>query len=197
MDKWEQIRNLYFNDRLTQRQIARTLGINPRTVKRYIINSDAPRYERTVPYSSIIEPFKDEIGWMIESTEGDVFATVIYDKLTSREGSAEFPRYDGSYATLWRYVRKVKEKFKPKEAYLRIETPPGFDAQCDWGKVDLIISGEPVRLSLFVLTLSYSRFKFARLFTLERQECFFTGHVKAFSYFGGVPPFPPNLAEKG
>ena len=34
---------------------------------------------------------------------------------------------------------------------------------------------------------AFSRFKFARLFTLERQECFFTGHVEAFSYLGGVP----------
>jgi len=53
--------------------------------------------------------------------------------------------------------------------------------------VDLIISGSPLRVSLFALTLSYSRYKFARLFFLERQECFFTGHVEAFSYFGGVP----------
>jgi transposase len=148
---------------------------------------DGPQYERRVSYSSILDPFKDEINRMIESTDGDVFATVIYDKLKSREGTAEFPRYDGSYATLWRYVRPLKEQLKPKEAYLRIETPPGFDAQCDWGKVDLVINGETVRLSMFALTLSYSRFKFARLFILERQECFFTGHVDAFSYFGGVP----------
>ena len=154
MEKWEQIRNLYFNGRMSQRQIARTLGIHRNTVKRAIGMRGGPQYERRVSYSSILDPFKDEINRMIESTDGNVFATVIYDKLTSREGSAEFPRYDGSYATLWRYVRPLKERLEPKEAYLRIETPPGFDAQCDWGKIDLVINGGSCRLSMFALTLS-------------------------------------------
>jgi transposase len=187
VEKWEQIRNLYFNDRMTQRQISRTLGVSRPTVKRAISTSGGPRYERTAPYESLLDPFKDEIRHMVESTNGDIFATVIYDKLSSREGTLETPRYDGGYQTLYRYVRELKEQLRPKEAFLRIETPPGFDAQCDWGKVDLIISGSPLRVSLFALTLSYSRYKFARLFFLERQECFFTGHVESFSYFGGVP----------
>ena len=187
MENWEKIRNLYFNERMTQRQIARTLNISRPTVKRAISMSGGPRYERTVPYESVLDPFKDEICHMVESTNGDIFATVIYEKLSSQEGTRETPRYDGGYQTLYRYVRFIKEQLTPKEAFLRIEPPAGFDAQCDWGKVDLIISGSPLRVSLFALMLSYSRYKFARLFFLERQECFFTGHVEAFSYFGGLP----------
>jgi transposase len=187
LEKWEEIRKLYFNDRMKLRQISRTLGVHRDTVKRAILSSGGPRYERTVPYSSILEPFKGEIRQIIEETNGDILATVIYEKLSHREETVVTPRYNGSYSTLWRYVKGVKEQLKPKEAFLRIETPPGFDAQCDWGKVPLVINGESIRLSMFVLTLSYSRFKFARLFTFERQECFFPGHVEAFDYFGGVP----------
>jgi transposase len=178
---------MYFNDGMKQRQIARALGINPRTVKRALEMSGGPRYERTVPYSSILAPFKDEIQRIVEESKGDIFATVIFQKLSQREDTPLAPRYTGSYPTLYRYVREVKEQLNPKEVYLRIETPAGFDAQCDWGKVDLLLGGEAKRLSMFVLTLSYSRFKFARLFFLERQECFFQGHVEAFEYFDGVP----------
>jgi len=187
MEQWATIRDMHFNDRLSQRQIASTLGINPRTVKRAICMPGGPKYERKVPHGSILAPFKDEISQIVEETDGNIFASVIYDRLSSRAGTEESPRYDGSYLTLCRYVKQVKEQLKPREVYLRIETPAGFDAQCDWGKVFLVINGEEKRLSLFDLTLSYSRFKFARLFSLERQECFFTGHVEAFEYFGGVP----------
>ena len=187
VEQWATIRDMHRNDRLSQRQIASTLGINPRTVKRAICMPGGPKYERQVPYGSILAPFKDEIRQIVEGADGNIFATVIYDRLSRRAGTEESPRYDGSYLTLCRYVKTVKEQLKPKEVYLRIETPPGFDAQCDWGKVRLRINGEEKRLSLFVLTLSYSRFKFARLFLLERQECFFTGHVEAFEYFGSVP----------
>jgi len=187
VDLWTKIRNLYYNERMSRRQIARTLGVHRQTVKRALEMSGGPRYERTAPYTSILAPFKDEIQQMVEDANGDIMATVIQDRLSQREDTPLAPKYQGSYPTLCKYVCSVKEKLNPKEAFLRLETPPGFDAQCDWGKVDLFLGGEEKRLSMFVLTLSYSRFKFARLFFLERQECFFQGHLEAFEYFGGVP----------
>lgn len=57
VELWTLIRNLYFNERMSQRQIARTLGIDPRTVKRAIEMRGGPRYERTAPYTSILDPF--------------------------------------------------------------------------------------------------------------------------------------------
>jgi len=43
------------------RQIAKTLGINRRTVKKAITTRGGLRYHRTVPYVSILDPFKTEI----------------------------------------------------------------------------------------------------------------------------------------
>ena len=187
VDKWTEIRNLYYNCRMSQRQIARALGVSRPTVKRALETRGGPRYERTVPYTSILDPFKDEIQQMVEAANGDILGVLIYEELSQREETALVPKYNGSYPTLCRYVREVKEQLYPKEAFLRIETPPGFDAQCDWGKVDLVVGGEDKRLSMFALMLSYSRLRFARLFVKERQECFFQGHVEAFQFFGGVP----------
>jgi len=128
-----------------------------------------------------------EPSQMVLKSQGKIQATVIYEYLSQREDTAILPQYRGSYENLARYVHQLKQQLTQPEAFLRIETPPGLDAQCDWGKVELVIGGQPMRLSMFVLTLSYSRFRFARLFFTERQECFFTGHKEAFEFFGGFP----------
>ena len=43
----------------------RTLGVHRSTVKRAITRGGGPRYKRTTPYTSILDPFKTEIGQMI------------------------------------------------------------------------------------------------------------------------------------
>jgi len=187
MDRWTEIREMYYTKRMSQRRIARTLGVHRTTVKRAIETRGGSHYERNTPYGSMLDPFKVEIRQMLEASKGDIPVTVIYEHLAQREDTVDSPRYHGSYENLWRYAREVKADLYPKEAYLRIETPPGLDAQCDWGKVDLVVDGVPSRVSMFVLTLSYSRLAFARLYSLERQECFFDGHLCAFEYFDGVP----------
>lgn len=187
VETWTQIREMYFIKGMSMRKIAKTLGVNRRTVKRAIEVRGGPRYERSAPYPSLLNPFKWEIHQMIESTHGEILATVIYQRLICRQVTSLTPRYRGSYETLLRYVREIKQQLKPKEAFLQIETPAGFDAQCDWGKVDLVIADKAQKVSMFVLKLSYSRYRFACLFFLERQECFFEGHIQAFKFFEGIP----------
>ena len=169
------------------RQIGRELSLNYRTVKRAIESETPAVFSHRKVYKSILDPFKVEIGQMLESTQGGVMASVIYEKLSHREESVSQPRYSGSYDTLWRYVRELKTRWVKKEAYLQLETPPGYDAQCDWAEVNLRIADVETRVFLFVLKLSYSRYGFAKLYSVQRQECFFDGHLSAFEYFGGVP----------
>lgn len=187
VEQWTQIREMYYTQHMSQRRIARTLGVHRSAVKRAIETRGGPRYQRSTAYKSILDPFKVEICQLLESADGDIPITVIYEHLAQREDTPQSPRYHGSYENLWRYAHEVKSQLHPKEAYLQIETPAGLDSQCDWGKVDLVISGEPKRVSIFVLTLCYSRLSYAKLYFLERQECFFDGHCDAFEYFKGVP----------
>ena len=111
---------------------------------------------------------------------------MIYRNLCERSELGELPRYTGSYDTLWRYVRQLKVELSPREAFLELETPAGFDAQCDWCKVPLKIADKQIELSMFVLKLSYSRYRYARLYCMERQECFFDGHLRAVIAIGGL-----------
>ena len=74
------------------------------------------------------------------------------------------------------------------EAYLRLRTLPGEQAQVDWGHFGHLQIGRAKRpLMAFVMVLSYSRRIFLRFSLNARMDSFLRGHVLAFAAFGGVP----------
>jgi transposase len=75
----------------------------------------------------------------------------------------------------------------PAEAYLRLRTLPGEQAQVDWAHFGWLQIGRARRpLMAFVMVLSYSRMVFLRFFLDARMDSFLCGHVQAFAAFGGV-----------
>lgn len=92
-----------------------------------------------------------------------------------------------SYSSVKRFIR---EHLQPKGPRLtvRMETPPGRQAQVDFGQVEVAFTdGSRRRLWAFLLTLSYSRHRFVRF--VERQDVatWIDCHVRAFEFFDGVP----------
>ena len=83
----------------------------------------------------------------------------------------------------------ARHRPRPKaEAYLRLRTLPGEQAQVDWGHFGHLQIGRARRpLMAFVMVLSYSRRVFLRFFLDARIEAFLTGHALAFEAFGAVP----------
>jgi transposase len=78
---------------------------------------------------------------------------------------------------------------RPKaEAYLRLRTLPGEQAQCDWAHFGHLMIGRARRpLMAFVLVLSFSRHIFLRFFLDARMENFLRGHLGAFAGWNGIP----------
>ena len=77
---------------------------------------------------------------------------------------------------------------KPAEAYLRLKTLPGEQAQVDWGHFGKIRIGLAERvLMAFVMVLSWSRKIFLRFFLDQKTHSFLRGHVAAFAAFKGCP----------
>jgi transposase len=73
------------------------------------------------------------------------------------------------------------------EAYLRLRTLPGEQAQVDWAHFGHLQIGSAKRpLMAFVMVLSYSRRIFLRFSLNARMDSFLRGHVLAFAAFGGV-----------
>jgi len=82
---------------------------------------------------------------------------------------------------------------RPKaEAYLRLRTLPGGQAQVDWGHFGHLEAGRARRALMgFVRVLSWPRQIFLRFFLGAHMENFLRGHVGAFAAWGGVPKTLP------
>ncbi len=89
------------------------------------------------------------------------------------------------------HFRDMVVRHRPRpaaEAYLRLATLKGEQAQVDWacfGKVKIGNAERP--LYGFVIVLSWSRQIFLKFYTGMVTENFLQGHVDAFTAWGGVP----------
>jgi transposase len=94
------------------------------------------------------------------------------------------------YAGSVNQLRRVVAELRPpqREAFLRLRTFPGEQAQADWAHFGEVTLGRARRrLSGFVLTLSYSRALWVEFFLDQSLENFLLGHVHAFQDWGGAP----------
>jgi transposase len=101
-----------------------------------------------------------------------------------------------SYQAVWRFLRH-QQPASP-ETFVRVEVPPGSEAQVDFGYAGLTIDPATNALRktwVFVLVLSHSRHRYAELVFDQRVETWLLCHAHAFACFGGVPAriVPDNL----
>jgi transposase len=89
------------------------------------------------------------------------------------------------------HFRHLVAALRPRpaaQAYLRLRTLPGEQAQVDWGHFGYLQIGRARRpLMAFVMVLSYSRRIFLRFFLDARMDSFLRGHVEAFTAWSGSP----------
>ena len=89
------------------------------------------------------------------------------------------------------HFRDIVRELRPKpvrEAFLRLSTLPGEEAQVDWGAFGKLKIGEAEhRLLAFVMVLSYSRRIFFQFYLGDDTANFLRGHVRAFEHFQAVP----------
>ncbi len=93
------------------------------------------------------------------------------------------------YSTIKRYLRS-EFSFGKTKATVRIETPPGLEAQVDFGYAGLMYDPEADRKRrtwAFIMTLSSSRHKFVRFVFRQETDMWLDCHERAFAFFGGVP----------
>jgi len=164
---------------LTQRQIARKLGISRNTVKKYIERGRCSEPNGSkIKRKSLLDPFEGNVAaWLDEDLEYK--ATWIYDRL----GAIGF---SGSYEIVKRAVRTIKEE-RQRIAYMRFETEPGFQSQVDFGEFQVENADGTIRkLYLFSMILGYCRKIYAEFIERCDLVSFLDCHIHAFDYFGGV-----------
>ena len=173
--KRAEIRRLFYAEHWRIGTIASELGLHPATVRAALETARFNR--RIVVRASRLDPFIDFIVLTLGQYP-KLRATRIHEMITARG-------YEGSEVQTRRLVRRLRPR-PVAEAYLRLRTLPGEQAQVDWGHFGKIQVGRAQRpLSAFVMVLGWSR-AIHVLFTLDQtMESFLRGHVEAFSYFGG------------
>lgn len=157
--------------------IARELGIARNTVKKYLNQDDLkPKYVRTSPRPSKLDPFKVYINQRIEDAKPDwIPAAVLFQEIVELG-------YTGKIRILSSYISQFKPAPKA-DPVVRFETAPGVQMQVDF---TVIRRQKPV-LKAFVATLGYSRATFVHFYEHERSEAWLDGLRRAFDFFGGVP----------
>src|SRR5262249_53436075 len=95
--------------------------------------------------------------------------------------------YQGSYRSVLRFVRAhyPRPRLRP---FRRVETPPGAQAQVDWGEfADLDVGRGPRKLYAFVMVLSHSRKAVLVWSQGMDQLSWHDAHNGALRRLGGVP----------
>lgn len=177
---------------LNQSQVARHVGVNVKTVKRYW-NLDSTGYAGLVvagtEHKSQLDQFKDFISeWLREYP--DLSGAQIHDWLKER-----YDGYKGSERSVRRYVAKLRRSLglqkKPVERqYQAVPDPPyGQQLQVDFGEqVIRKAGGGTIKLRVIAAVLANSRYKWAfwsdkpftsRSLVAALQEC--------FQFLGGMP----------
>ncbi len=172
------IRRHAFADLWSVGAIARQLGVHRDTVRRVLATAGAPQAP-AVPAPSKLEPY---LPFLIETLRQ-------YPTLTAKRlyGMACERGYVGGPDHFRHRVATLRPR-KPAEAYLRLRTLPGEQAQVDWAHFGTLqVPGGVRKLYGFVMVLAYSRRIFVRFGFDIGMAGFVRGHVQAFDFFGGIP----------
>jgi len=162
---------------LTAAQIARALGLNRKTVAKWLARPRFAPQQRCQPRSSILDPFKPRILRLLDAHPYS--AQQIFQRVCE-EG------FSGGVTIVRDYVRRIRPAKLP--VYLKLHFAPGECAQIDWGSWGTVAVGNTCRrLSFFVMVLAYSRQMFLEFTVSQTMEHFLSCHEHAFLAFGGVP----------
>lgn len=183
----------------SQRRIAREVGINRRTVQKYLaaehskctkVTTGSPAQNLANSVSkctkvttgsedskSLCKPYRNYIERALEK---QFSAMRIYQDLVIEH---DFP---GSYESVKRYVRQLGERIELP--FRRMEMAPGKEVQVDYGTGAWLIDehGKRRKTHLFRIVLSCSRKAYSEVSLAQDAESFIRAIENAFRYFGGV-----------
>lgn len=177
-DRYGAIRELH-NRGVPKKAIARQLGVTVKTVRNWLRKATWQPYERLKPDNTVLAPFEQ---WLSSrAPEVNFNASILFREL-------KLSGYKGSYETVKLFVRPLRDEHQKQcDVTMRFETAPGKQGQVDWGSASVWLGDRKIRVHFFAMVLGYSRRLFARGYLNEKLPTLLSGHMEAFSWFGGSP----------
>lgn len=162
------------------RTIARETGHSKNTVKKYLRDGHPVQAKGRSKRKTKLEPFIPLVQqWMSEG----LFNCVAMKQRREKMG------YTGGVTQIKEYIRPYRP---PRQAHAkrRYETPPGKQAQVDWGFCEERDEhGRMHKVAVFVMILGYSRSIYVEFVRRCDIHSFLRCFIHALEHFGGVPGF--------
>ena len=209
MNQKEEILHYHRVDGLSLREISRRVGLNRKTVTRYVREYEAsiredpeegldiclaskPKYPaRKVECTRMTEPVCAEIEyWLQENAKRR--QTGMRKQCLKKQDIHRVLIEKGfniSYSSVCKYIqrRKAEKSKKPKDVFVKQYYEPGQECEFDWGEVKLRIGGKPVTFTMAVFALCHSEGRWAYLFRHQDNLAFMESHRNFFHDVHGVP----------
>ena len=167
------------NEVITDSEVITDFNPFPRNKMGGVLSSAPVASPQRSPSASACEPYREAIELGLHHGRNSV---AIYQDLVDQY------RFANSYQSVQRFVRKLHGAQTP-EARVVITTPPGHEAQVDYGSGPMVRdpeTGKYRRTRLFVMTLGCSR-KSVRLLTFRSSARIWAElHERAFRRLGGA-----------
>jgi transposase len=161
-----------------QREIARELDLDPKTVRRALQQATRPLSRRRKTAATLLAGH--EAFLRHRALEVDSNARRLLEELRARG-------YQGGDDLVKLFLRPPRaERDRLVEATLRFATAPGHQAQVDWGPTWAQLGDTRLRGQLFVMVLGYSRRVYAEFTPEETVASLIPCHEHAFEWFGGL-----------
>ncbi|MFN8009540.1 MAG: IS21 family transposase [Terriglobia bacterium] len=162
------------------RAIAELSGHARNTVRK-VLRQNSPQEFQKPPRPSHLDPFKEYLRERFGSCR--LSAVRLLEEIRPMG-------YTGSVVTLRRFLATLKpQQLALQKLTVRFETPPGQQAQADWGYCGRHpdSQGVAVPVYVFVMVLSFSRMLFVSFTRSMNLASLIASHQQAFEFFGGWP----------
>ena len=200
----------------TNRKIAKEMGLNRKTVNKYVSEYEearkkelaelpagttpppitpcilvAPKYDSTNRVKTVItDEVLQKVKACLEENESRLLrgaAKQVMRAIDIHEYLTETCKIAISYSSVKRAIRSLKSP-EHDEAFIRQEYEPGDIVEFDWGdvKVEFPDSNGYVVLKMAVFTPAYSNYRWAKLYYTEDTEAFLDAHISFIEFCGGV-----------
>ena len=183
MEQAHVIRHKHYAEGQSVRRIAREMGLNRRTVKKYLGLSEPRRVEAAERSQPILTSVVPRIEALLEEWAPRLEGK---HRLTSPRLHRQL-REEGlviGARTVRRYL--AEKRRQAAEVFVPLVHRPGDEAQVDFFEVLVDEGGRRRKAWKFLLRLMYSGHDFIHLYDRCDTASFLDGHVRAFAYLGGV-----------
>jgi transposase len=184
MEQVHVIRRKHYAEGCSVRQIARDMGLNRRTVQKYLRVSEPQRDETVVRQQPVMTVVGPRIEALMEEWKPRLGGK---HRLTSPRMHRQL--IEEGFCVGERTVRQflAEKRRLAAEVYIPLVHRPGDEAQVDFFEVTVDEGGLRRKVWKFLMRLMYSCRDFIHLYDRCDRPCFLDGHVRAFTFFGGVP----------